>query len=279
MPELPEVETVVRDLRDHALEGAVIRGADIRWPHTIAGLTPQAFAAAVTGRAVLSVTRRAKYIVLALDSGDRLLIHLRMTGKLRFAPAAEPLGPHDHAALKLSGGRQLVFNDTRKFGRFQLVPPTADPFADIGPEPLEDAFTLDVLRARLRGRSRQLKPLLLDQSTVAGLGNIYVDEALWQAKIHPERRADTLTASETRRLHQAIRDVLRRAVENCGTTLGRGQSNFYSVAGHRGNNADALNVFRRDGLPCPRCGTLLSRSVVGQRGTHFCARCQPLTSR
>lgn len=279
MPELPEVETVVRDLRAHALEGAVICGADIRWPRTVAGLTPQAFAAAVTGRTVLNVTRRAKYIVLALDSGDRLLIHLRMTGKLRFAPAAEPLGPHDHAALRLSGKRQLVFNDTRKFGRIRLVPPAADPFADIGPEPLEDAFTLDVLRARLRGRSRQLKPLLLDQSTVAGLGNIYIDEALWQARLHPERRADTLTAAETRRLHAAIRDVLRRAVENCGTTLGRGQSNFYSVAGRRGNNADALNVFRRDGLPCPRCGALLSRSVVSQRGTHFCARCQPLTSR
>ena len=274
MPELPEVETVVRDLRAQGLVNAVIRAVDVRWPRTVSGLAPEAFVRALKGRAVTGVTRRAKYIVVALDSGVRLLIHLRMTGKLRFAAAGETPGKHDHVVIALADGRRLVFNDTRKFGRFQLAAPDADPLRDLGPEPLDESFTLAALRERLRGKARQLKPLLLDQATVAGLGNIYVDEALWRARLHPERRADTLTPTELRRLHQAIREVLRLAVENCGTTLGDGQANFYSVAGHRGRNADELKVFRRDGLPCPRCGTVLARMLVGQRGTHICPRCQ-----
>ncbi|MEI7899261.1 MAG: bifunctional DNA-formamidopyrimidine glycosylase/DNA-(apurinic or apyrimidinic site) lyase [bacterium] len=274
MPELPEVETLVRDLRAHALEGAVIRSVDIRWHRSVAGLPPKAFARALAGRTVTGLERRAKYIVIALDSGARLLIHLRMTGKFRFADAGEEPGKHDHVVITFSDARRLVFNDTRKFGRLLLCAPREDPLAGLGPEPLEAAFTAAVLRARLAGKTRMIKPLLLDQTCVAGLGNIYVDESLWQARIHPERRADTLTPAETSRLHRAIRGVLRRAVANSGTTLGTGADNFYSVAGRRGRHADALKVFRRDGLPCPRCGTLLARSVVGQRGTHFCPACQ-----
>ncbi len=274
MPELPEVETVVRDLRTHGLEQAVIRAVEIRWPRTISGLPPERFVGALTGRTVTRISRRAKYIVLSLDSGCRLLIHLRMTGKLRFASQEEQPGKHDHVVITLWDGRRLFFNDTRKFGRFHLCAADEDPLAGLGPEPLEAAFTVAVLRERLAGRSRMIKPQLLDQTCVAGLGNIYVDESLWQARIHPERRADTLTPAEIRRLHAAIRLVLGRAVENCGTTLGTGEANFYSVAGHRGRNADELNVFRRDGQPCPRCGTVLVRSVVAQRGTHFCPECQ-----
>ncbi len=275
MPELPEVETVVRDLRAHGLEQAVIRDAVIRWPRTVGG-QPGRFRRALAGRTVVRLSRRAKYIVAALDSGDHLLIHLRMTGKLRFAGPGERPGKHDHVVLLLADGRRLFFNDTRKFGRLLLVPAGDDPLAGLGPEPLEEAFTLTVFRSRLGGTRRALKPLLLDQTTVAGLGNIYVDEALWRARLHPERRADTLSAAETRRLHAAIREVLQRAVDNGGTSLGDGEANFYSVAGRRGRNADALRVFRRDGLPCPRCGTALARSVVGQRGTHFCPQCQRL---
>ena len=181
---------------------------------------------------------------------------------------------HDHVSLHLTDGRELIFNDTRKFGRFRLTQPGDDPFAALGPEPLEADFTPTLFKQRLKGKTRQIKPLLLDQTTVAGLGNIYVDEALWQARIHPERRADTLTAAEIRRLHAAIRTVLQRAIDNAGTTLGSGEANFYSVAGRRGRNADALKVFRRDGMPCPRCGTVIDRIVVAQRGTHFCPRCQ-----
>ncbi len=277
MPELPEVETVVRDLRAHGLEQAVIRDVDVRWPRTVLG-PPARFAEALRGKTVTRLTRRAKYIVAELASGDRLLIHLRMTGKLRFARADERPGKHDHVVIALTDGRRLIFNDTRKFGRLSVAGRGADPLAGLGPEPLEDAFTEEVLRRQLLGKRRMIKPLLLDQTTVAGLGNIYVDEALWQARIHPERRADGLSAAELRRLHTAIREVLQKAVDNCGTTLGEGEANFYSVAGRRGLNADALRVFRRDGQPCPRCGATLARSVVAQRGTHFCPRCQKLTA-
>jgi formamidopyrimidine-DNA glycosylase len=274
MPELPEVETVVRDLLAHGLRNAVIRSIDIRWPRLVSGVSPSRFSHAVANRILVDLSRRAKYIVATLDSGDRLLIHLRMTGKLRFAAPDEHPGKHDHAVIHFTDGTRLFFNDTRKFGRFRLAVAGSDPLAALGPEPLSPAFTADVLRQRLAKKRRMIKPLLLDQATVAGLGNIYVDESLWQARLHPTRRADTLTAAEIRRLHDAIVSVLRRGVENCGTTLGTGQTNFYSVSGHRGQNADALNVFRRDGLPCPRCGAEIVRTVVGQRGTHLCPRCQ-----
>jgi formamidopyrimidine-DNA glycosylase len=274
MPELPEVETVVRDLQTHGLEQAVIRTVEIRWPRMVSGMSPEHFVRALTGRTVTLIARRAKYIVLSLDTGCRLLIHLRMTGKLLFAAEGEKPGKHDHVVITLADGRRLFFNDTRKFGRFRLCSADETPLDALGPEPLDDAFTVAVLRDRLAGKSRMIKPQLLDQSCVAGLGNIYVDESLWQAKLHPERRADTLTPTELRRLHAAIHDVLGRAVLNCGTTLGTGEANFYSVSGHRGRNADALNVFRRDGQPCPRCGTVIVRSVVGHRGTHFCPKCQ-----
>ncbi len=278
MPELPEVETIVRELHAHALEGATITRVVVRWPRTVVTLQPDAFSRTLLGRTVTKVSRRAKYIVLSLDTSERLLIHLRMTGKLRMAPTTEAAGPHDHISLFLNDDRQLIFNDTRKFGRFFLVPANKDPFSHLGPEPLAANFTVPQLRQCLANKKRQIKPLLLDQTIVAGLGNIYVDEALWHARIHPERRADTLTAPDLRRLHLAIREVLQCGIDHAGTTLGNGQTNFYSIAGTRGRNADALKVFRRDGLPCPRCGTMLARIRVGQRGTHFCPHCQPQQS-
>jgi len=275
MPELPEVETVVRDLRSHGLENSEIIGVDVRWPRTLVETTPDQFQLSVTGRKITRIDRRAKYIVLSLDNGDRLLIHLRMTGKLRFSALEDGLGKHDHIAILLAGGRLLVFNDTRKFGRFRLISDGHNPLDALGPEPLSEHFTAVALQERLRGKTGRIKPLLLNQTIVAGLGNIYVDEALWQARINPEQCADTLGRKEISRLHQAIQQVLQNAVDNNGTTLGTGQDNFYSVAGNRGRNADNLKVFRRDGLPCPRCGTVLARSIVAQRGTHFCPHCQP----
>ncbi len=274
MPELPEVETVVRDLRAHGIERSVIKAAAVHWPRTVSGCTPARFAQALCGRTIVQVTRRAKYIILSLDNGLTLQIHLRMTGKFHFAKPTQPTGKHDHVVITLTDGRRLVFNDTRKFGRFRLTKTAGEGLSGLGPEPLEPAFTARVLAAQLSGRNRKIKPLLLDQTVLAGLGNIYVDESLWQAGIHPERRADTLSPIEVRKLHQAIRTVLQKAVENCGTTLGSGETNFYSVAGRRGRNADALNVFRRTGRPCPRCGNTIIRLVVGQRGTHICPTCQ-----
>lgn len=274
MPELPEVETVVRDLRAHGLEQSVIRAVEVRWARTVEGLSPAGFARALCGRTITRVGRRAKYIVITLDDGRALLVHLRMTGKLRFFPAGPVPGKHDHVVITLTGGKRLIFNDTRKFGRFRLTSGAGTGLGHLGPEPLEAAFTVAVLQRQLRGKARQIKPLLLDQTCVAGLGNIYVDEALWQARIHPGRAARTLTPGEIRRLHQAIRAVLRKGVEDGGTTLGTGETNFYSVAGRRGRHAEALKVFRRNGLPCPRCKTPIIRTVLAQRGTHLCPVCQ-----
>jgi formamidopyrimidine-DNA glycosylase len=274
MPELPEVETVVRDLRAHGLEQAVISSVDVRWIRMIEGLSPALFTKALRGRTITRLSRRGKYIVLSLDNGQHLLIHLRMTGKLRYAIVKSRPGKHDHVLITLANGHQLIFNDTRKFGRIRLTGETGMGLDHMGPEPLDANFTVPVLQTQLTGKSRMIKPLLLDQSCVAGLGNIYVDEALWQAKIHPERRATTLTPGEIKRLHHAIRTVLQRGVENGGTTLGTGKTNFYSVAGHRGQNAGALKVFRRTGLPCPRCNHAIVRTVVSQRGTHLCPFCQ-----
>lgn len=274
MPELPEVETVVRDLRAHGLEGAVIRDVQVSWPRTVSGGSPARLASGLRGRAITGLGRRGKYIILSLDDGHCLQIHLRMTGKLRFARRGEVPGKHDHVVITLADGRRLFFNDTRKFGRFRLVGSEEEGLEALGPEPLGKAFREDHFRNSLAGRTRMIKPLLLDQTLVAGLGNIYVDESLWLAGIHPERCANTLAPVEIRRLYQAIRKVLRRAVANCGTTLGAGQANFYSVAGRRGRNADALAVFRRTGLPCPHCNGRIARIVVGQRGTHLCPACQ-----
>jgi formamidopyrimidine-DNA glycosylase len=274
MPELPEVETVLQGLRAAKLEGARIREVFIGWHRTVAGHTPAAFTAALRGRVITRLSRRAKYLVAALDSGQHLLIHLRMTGQFRLEPAGTPADTHDRLVLHLADGRQVHFHDTRKFGRFRLVDDPQTHLTDLGPEPLSADFTLAAFRHQLADKKRQIKPLLLDQSCVAGIGNIYADETLWRARIHPTRRADTLTTAETARLHRAIREVLAQAITLGGTTLGSGATNFYSVAGRRGQHAEALQVFRRTGEPCPRCTHAITRLVVGQRGTHICPRCQ-----
>lgn len=275
MPELPEVETVVRGLRQAGLEGARMARVEVRWARTVAGASPAAFARTLQGRVIRRIARRAKYIVCHLDGGGELLIHLRMTGRLRIEPPDTPALPHDRVVFVLDDKRQVHFHDTRTFGRFRLVDDAAAHLAALGPEPLDAAFTADALRQRLAGRRTPLKPLLLDQRRVAGLGNIYVDEALWAARLNPRRRADTLKPAEIKRLHAAIRDVLARAIAANGTTLGGGKTNFYSVAGRRGEHAGNLKVFRRTGEPCPRCGRRIVRQVVAQRGTHICPRCQP----
>jgi len=274
MPELPEVETVVRDLISHGICGCRIADVAVTWPRTIGPLTPAAFIKAVKDKAITQISRRGKYIVIQLSDLSRIYIHLRMTGKLQVRPPEFEAGRHDHVVFTLSDGLQLVFNDTRKFGRITLTEKTPPAVAALGPEPLEKDFSKAWLQGALAGKSRQMKPLLLDQSFIAGLGNIYVDEALWQAGIHPQRDSRTITPEEAGRLHSAIRGVLRRGIRNSGTTLGGGESNFYSVAGHRGRNADQLKVFRRTGLPCPLCGTTIARLIVGQRSTHICPCCQ-----
>ena len=300
MPELPEVETVARDLRG-LIVGATITGARGDWPRTIASHpTVEAFAEAVAGRRVEAVGRRAKLVVVRLSGGGRapgpageaaaLTIHLKMTGQLFVVPKGAPGDRHVHLALGLSDGRELRFRDVRKFGRVGCWP--VDPasgevlagaggksggersaglFDALGPEPLDDAFTVRAFRGRLRGRRGRLKSLLLDQGFVAGVGNIYADEALWRARLHPLRTAATLRPADEARLHREIRAVLGEAVARRGSSI-----DDYTAPDGDGSMQERLEAYQRTGEPCPRCGRPIRRIVVSQRATHFCSWCQRL---
>jgi formamidopyrimidine-DNA glycosylase len=276
MPELPEVQTVVNDLNAAGLAGVTITGAQVLWPRIIGIPTAAAFCQQIAGQTIATIWRRAKYLVFDFRSGAYLLIHLRMSGRLHLSAPNVERNKHEHAILDLDTGQQLRFHDTRKFGRLYLVQNLATVLGELGPEPLDAGFTAKNLTTRLQAHHRQLKPLLLDQTFLAGLGNIYVDEALWEARLHPQRLSDSLSASEIKALHQAIRKVLQRSIDNQGTTLGSGKANFYSIGHRTGNNREALQVFRRTAEPCPRCQTMIERIIVGQRSTHICPACQKL---
>ena len=275
MPELPEVQTVVDNLNALGIVGSTIIRASVHWPKTITGMTPAKFRQHIKGLSIREFSRRGKYIVVRMSRGWTLLIHLRMTGRLSMAARGTRRNKHEHVILQLDQGNELRFHDTRKFGRLTLTQTPQTIFNTIGSEPLEKSFTRKRLLNMLRAKKRQVKPLLLDQSFIAGLGNIYVDEALWEACIHPLRISSSLTDEEIAALHKAIPLVLKRGLKNMGTSLGAGKDNFYSVAGRRGRNADELKVFRRTGESCPRCSTPIERLAVAQRGTHICPACQP----
>ena len=282
MPELPEVETVARDLRG-LVAGATITGARYDWPRTIAGVAPEEFAGWVAGRSIEDVGRRAKFVLLELGGGLVLTFQLKMTGQIFVTPAGTPTDRHVRVVMGLDDGRELRFRDMRKFGRVglyardgdgRLVPPGAagaDLFGRHGPEPLSDDFTVATFRARLRRRRGRLKPLLLDQSFLAGVGNIYADEALWRARLHPLRRAEGLRPRDEARLYRAIRGVLAEAIERRGSSV-----DDYTAPDGDGTMQDRLAVYQRTGLPCLRCGRPIRRIVLGARSTHFCSWCQRL---
>ena len=274
MPELPEVQTVVRDLEKSGLIGREISGARIFWPRTVSGLSPKTFCRQIKGKQVSAIWRRAKFIVFDLSQGFHLLVHLRMTGRFLLTSAPRARTRHEHVVLNFGPDLQLRFHDTRKFGRFYLLKNPDEILGRLGVEPLHPDFTMDVFREMLLSRKRKLKPLLLDQTVIAGIGNIYADEALWEAEIHPERVSSSLDSSEMGKLFKAIPKVLRQGLKNMGTTLGDGKTNFYSIAGYNGRNRMQLKVFRRAGRSCARCRTTIRRMVVGQRGTFVCPRCQ-----
>ncbi|MCG6907418.1 MAG: bifunctional DNA-formamidopyrimidine glycosylase/DNA-(apurinic or apyrimidinic site) lyase [Desulfobacteraceae bacterium] len=274
MPELPEVQTIVDDLLAAGLPGAAVTAVAVYWPRSVAGLNVCEFTERLSGRRISGIRRRGKFIVFDLAPDLHLLVHLRMSGRLLLMAGGGELSPHQHVIIALDDGRELRFHDPRKFGRMYLVAKAGERLGRLGPEPLARGFTARRLAEGLGGRKRSLKPLLLDQSFIAGLGNIYVDEALWDARLHPCRRSDSLAADEVVALHRAIRKVLRRGLRNNGTSLGAGQSNFNSIGEKPGSNREALRVFRRTGLACPRCRSPIARIIVGQRSTHICPRCQ-----
>ncbi len=271
MPELPEVETIVRGLRNGSAErggsvvGKTIARVSVRWPRHIARPSPRALKLALRGQTIQAVTRRGKYLVFPLNQGV-LLIHLKMSGDLVLAAAGAPADRQARTIFHFEDGSELRFNDTRKFGKVFYVPVVEDITAALGPEPLEPAFTAAQLGRMLQARQRALKPLLLDQTFLAGLGNIYTDEALYRAGLHPLRRSNSLTPDEVRRLWKAIRAVLRSGLRHNGASI--------DWAYRGGGFQNHFRVYGRADEPCPDCGTLIRRIVVGQRGTHFCPQCQ-----
>ena len=269
MPELPEVETERGRLAD-VIVGRKILSARIDDARLTRPEDPAAVAAVLTGDRVEAVERRGKYIVVRLASGNTLLVHLRMTGGFRYEPAT-----HERAVLELDGGARVAYRDTRRFGTWLL---TDTEYADEliahknGPEPLERRFTNAFLAERLARRTAPLKAAILDQRTVAGLGNIYADEALWHSRLHPQRPGGEVSADEIAALRGAIRKALRLGIRRGGATL-------YDEAYAGGAMQHEFRVYGRAGEPCERCGTPIAKIVVGGRGTSFCPSMPAVVSR
>ncbi|MQL52792.1 bifunctional DNA-formamidopyrimidine glycosylase/DNA-(apurinic or apyrimidinic site) lyase [Desulfofundulus thermobenzoicus] len=273
MPELPEVETIKRSL-EKSLPGLVIEKADIFLPKIIKAPGPEEFCREVAGKTIRKVDRRGKYLLINLSDGLVLAVHLRMTGRLIYSGREAPVPRYTHLILHLDNGHRLYFADMRQFGRLWLVPESGlsaiSGLAGLGVEPLSPAFTPDYLAEKLRGRHTRLKPLLLDQRFIAGLGNIYADEALHRAGLHPLREAGSLSAAEVETLYRVIREVLEEGIKCRGTTV----RDYVDGTGRAGTFQNKLRVYGRSGLPCPRCGETITRIKTGGRSACFCPGCQ-----
>ncbi len=270
MPELPEVQTILDALTPLILH-QTIHDIHIHWPGVVDRPPTEVFRAELRGRSVVKSKRRGKYMLFGLDDGQTLIMHLRMTGKMRVVPAQSPLQRHDRLSFAFENGQTWHFNDQRKFGRAYLVADAAEIVSKLGPEPLGADFTPANFHARIARRRAPIKSLLLDQRLVAGIGNIYADEALYRARIHPLRTGAELSLADAATLVDAIRQVLQQALAEMGTTL----RDYRRPDGSAGSFQNSLSVFRRTGQPCLSCGAPISRIVVGGRSTHFCPREQP----
>jgi len=269
VPELPEVETIRAQLAPR-LSGRTLTRVEILDPRLTRPVDLFEVAEELEGDRVAAVERRGKYLVLRLESGLALLVHLRMTGSFGFGPTS-----HERAVLELDDGTRLVYRDVRRFGTWVVLEGVElDPYlaGRNGPEPLGARFTAEWLAGRLGVRRAALKAVLLDQRVVAGLGNIYADEALWRARLNPLRPAGTLEVAEVRGLHRAIRAALRAGIERQGASL----RDYAAPDGSAGAMQEEFRVYGRAGEPCPRCGTPIAKARVGGRGSWFCPRCQPL---
>jgi formamidopyrimidine-DNA glycosylase len=274
MPELPEVETVRRSLAP-AIAGRTITGLRVgAFAGVLDGADPAQVAARLTGRVVTAVRRRGKYLLIDLDDGSGIEIHLRMTGHLELVDSDAPDLRFQHLAISFDNGRELRFADQRKFGRviFHAENPEHGIKTKLGPEPLLPAFTAACLTAILARRGSAIKAVLLDQTAIAGIGNIYADEALFRSRIHPLTPANQLTFTQVRSLHRSIRAVLQSGIDHRGTSF----SSYRDANGAEGGNQHHLAVYGRGrtGGPCPRCGRPLAHLVIASRTSHFCPRCQ-----
>lgn len=272
MPELPEVETVKRTLLPLTVSKTIER-VEVFWENIIKKPDVATFTETLQGQTVHDIERRGKFLKFLLD--DYVLVsHLRMEGRYRVAPASVPLEPHTHVIFHFHDGTQLRYRDVRKFGTMHLFKAGEEekelPLAKLGPEPFSSAFTPTFLMDKLKKTNRTIKSVLLDQTVVAGLGNIYVDEALFRSRLHPERSASTLTAEEIERLHREIAETLEEAIGHGGSTV----RSYVNTEGKAGTFQQQLFVYGRKGEPCKRCGHPVQKITVAGRGTHYCARCQ-----
>jgi formamidopyrimidine-DNA glycosylase len=274
VPELPEVRAVVEQLQDRHLAGRRIAAVTVGWSRTV-GSDPEGFSETLVGRTISGFHQHGKYIFMDLRPPGVVSVHLRMSGKLYTCETGTVLTGYERVIIHLDGARDIRFDDPRKFGRVLFHHDRNEVISRLGVVPLSDAFTADRLERILAVRRRRLKPLLLDQAIISGLGNIYTDEALWRAGIHPLRMAATLTRKEIESLHTAIQEVLLEGISRGGTRLGNGKGNFsVSHSGPLPTNQFFLKVFGQTGKPCPRCGVPIERITVAQRGTHICPECQ-----
>ena len=267
MPELPEVETIKNELLPHIL-GRVITGVTLFWDGIVRQPAVEEFYSRIIGQRITGLTRRGKYLLFSLNSGEILVIHLKMTGSLLLNPADDKFA---RAVIHLDDGIGIYFRDPRKFGAMWLTGDESTVASKLGPEPLEDNFTPEVLVQRLHNRTAPIKPVLIDQSVIAGIGNMYADEALFDARIHPLKPAGSLSVDEIERLHRAIKRVLWAAIGNRGASV----QNYFRPNGEIGTAHFEFRVAHGLGKDCPNCGTPIQRITVRNRGTYFCPRCQP----
>ncbi len=275
MPELPEIETVKRTLSPLIIN-AQISNCHIEREQIIKHPEAKSFAKRIKGQTIVATGRRGKYLLIHLASGDDLIAHLRMTGRMLCTDQGHPLLPHTHVIFRLNNGRELRFADTRRFGCLWLkAKDETDDFTGIsrlGIEPFDQAFGWKYLKEKLHKRHIAIKQGILDQSILAGLGNIYADEVLFAAKIHPERKTDTISDQEWQAIAANIPPILLSSIANNGTTF----SDYLDGAGQKGKNMPNLKAYKRAGLPCVNCGEILLKTRVGGRGTSYCPKCQRL---
>ena len=272
MPELPEVETIRRTLSEHVADSK-IEEVKLIWASAVCGWEDQSFEALVTGRRIQTIDRRGKYLLIRLDSDMTLIAHMRMTGRLNYFTEKQEPAKHTHVVFRLDHG-EVHFSDVRKFGRIQAIPTplcfSGSSLCKLGPEPLEAEFTPEILKERFGKKKLSIKAALLDQHVLAGMGNIYVDESLFQAGISPERGVDTLSEGEISKLHRAIQNVLQAGIDAQGTSF----RDYRDANGEKGSFERELLVYGRGGEPCKVCGQTLERIRLAGRTTVYCSSCQ-----
>ncbi len=270
MPELPEVETIKNELVPEVV-GRRFTKVTLLWEGQVRQPSAQEFRRDLAGQVVKGIRRRGKYLIFDLSGKQKLILHLKMTGCLLIKPSYAEPGPHTRAILHLDNSTSIHFLDQRKFGAMWLVQDENEVIGGLGPEPLEHSFTLKELREILSRHDIPIKPLLCDQTIIAGIGNMYADEALFEARIHPEKKARSLTAKESERLYSAICHVLIDAIARCGASV----NTYQQPDGEPGFAHLFFQVAHRRGERCYRCNTPIERIVLRSRGTYFCPRCQP----